>query len=501
MTITLCPAQKRALDGLLSDQPLGNLFTLRARSGMGKTTVLRAAHQALGGAFLTTKEFVDALRPRHPLALEEAFAEWLGDQLHRHECVFLDNLDLISNVTGGCGAYPRSGLLAAALAPLVAFVEQAGKKLIVSSSWHMPEEIAARSFDQHIHELAPEDYECICQAYLGPRLSDGLDYAKIHRFAPQLTGHQLKWVSVSLNRDEPLDTETFIEFLRSRHLTSNVDLREVQPVALSDLKGVEEVVRSLEANIIVPLENDALATELQLKPKRGVLLLGPPGTGKTTVGRALAHRLKSKFFLLDGTIISGTNQFYYQIAQVVEAAKQNAPAVLFIDDSDVIFESGQELGLYRYLLTLLDGLESATAGRVCVMLTAMDVSNLPPALIRSGRIELWLEMRLPHEAARAEILQDCLASLPAELRDAVDLAAVAAATDGLTGADLKRLVEDSKNALAYDKVQEKPTRALLDYLLTAVESLRDNKQRYAQAEATARLQRPSRPVYYDFPVG
>jgi AAA+ superfamily predicted ATPase len=502
MTMTLCPAQKRALDGLLSDQPLGNLFTLRARGGMGKTTVLRAAHQALGGAFLTTREFVDALRPRHPLALEETFAEWLGDQLHRHERVFLDDLDLISNVTsGGCHAYPRSGFLAAALAPLVAFAEEAGRKLIVSGSSNLPSEIRERGFDRRIKDFSPRDYEHVCQTYLGSRLSAGLDYAKVHRFAPRLTGHQLKWVSVYRSRDEHLDTEAFIEFLRSRHLTSNVDLGEVQQVELRDLKGVEEVLQSLEANIIVPLENDALAAELQLKPKRGVLLLGPPGTGKTTVGRALAHRLKSKFFLLDGTIISGTQHFYYQISQVVEAAKENAPAILFIDDSDVIFESGQELGLYRYLLTLLDGLESATAGRVCVMLTAMDVSYLPPALIRSGRIELWLEMRLPHEAARAEILRDCLASLPAELREAVDLAAVAATTDGLTGADLKRLVEDGKNALAYDKVQGKPTRPLLDYLLAAVESLRDNKQRYAQAEATARLQRPSRPVYYDFPVG
>src|SRR5262249_59325748 len=114
-----------------------------------------------------------------------------------------------------------------------------------------------------------------------------------------------------------------------------------------------------------------------------------------------------------GAFGSGNNNFYGGIHHLVEKAKQNAPSILFIDDSAVICESGEELGLYRYLLTMLDGLESESMGRVCVMMTAMDVSHLPPALIRSGRIELWLEMRLPEEGARAEILAQSLATLPA----------------------------------------------------------------------------------------
>src|SRR5262249_53354158 len=161
----------------------------------------------------------------------------------------------------------------------------------------------------------------------------------------------------------------------------------------------------------LPLENDELAAELQLKPKRGVLLAGPPGTGKTTIGRALAHRLKSKFFLIDGTVISGTSEFYYQISHIFRLAEQNAPPIIFIDDSDVIFEGREEFGLYRYLLTMLDGLESESGGRVCVMMTAMDVSNLPPALTRSGRVELWLETRLPDDEARGEIMRRQLVKL------------------------------------------------------------------------------------------
>ena len=232
-----------------------------------------------------------------------------------------------------------------------------------------------------------------------------------------------------------------------------MNLGEVQQISLSDLKGVDDVVQSLETNVILPLEQIELADQLGLKPKRGVLLAGPPGTGKTTVGRALAHRLKSKFFMIDGTYISGTNNFYHRVASVFEEAKHNAPAIIFVDDGDVIFENGEEQGLYRYLLTMLDGLESESSAEVCVMMTAMDVGNLPPALIRSGRIELWLELRLPDAAARAEILSQMLLRLTDAIGD-VEVAPLADASNDFTGADLKRLVEDGKNLFAYDRVPE-----------------------------------------------
>src|SRR5262249_31617225 len=262
------------------------------------------------------------------------------------------------------------------------------------------------------------------------------------------------------------------------------------------LRGADEVIRSLETNIILPLENDELAAELGLRPKRGVLLLGPPGTGKTTVGRALAHRLRGRFFLVDGTFIAGTSQFYGRFHHVFESAKVNAPCVLFIDDSDAIFESGEELGLYRYLLTMLDGLESASAGRVCVIMTAMEVGHLPPALLRSGRIELWLEMRLPNEEARAEILRANLNGLPAAFAE-LDMPRLAAATAGFTGADLKRLAEDGRLLLGSDRARGLPLQPTTEYFLRAVQTVRANKARYAEAEARARRQRPLRGPQYD----
>jgi len=144
---------------------------------------------------------------------------------------------------------------------------------------------------------------------------------------------------------------------------------------------------------------------------------------------------------------------------------------------------------------MLDGLESESAGRVCVMMTAMDVGNLPPALLRSGRIELWLQMELPDETARAEILRGCLARLPQAIGP-VELPNLVVATEGFTGADLKRLVEDGKTLFAYDRARQRPMRPATEYFLNAVETVRSNKELYAQAEARARLQRPSRPPWF-----
>lgn len=508
--VDLCPAQRRALDVLLGGLGVWNVAAVSADTGAGRTTVLRAAHAAVGGTFLGITDFLDALAGRHPQAIEETFQRLVWDALQKSPAVFVDDLNLLVAVAGGgCHFYPRSGMLDAALTALAAYALGAGRKLVFGCEGRPPGPVDERACYANIEEFTAADYRALCQTFWGrdPKTAaaaSAVDYDKVHRFAPKLNAHQLRGACAFVTpagrtdtQETQTDTDRLIDFLRSQRMASNVDLEEVQAVDLADLKGVDDVVQALEANVILPLENDALAAELDLRPKRGVLLAGPPGTGKTTVGRALARRLRGKFFLIDGTFISGTNSFYAMVGDVFRAAKQNAPAVIFIDDSDVIFENGEEAGLYRYLLTMLDGLESASSGRVCVMMTAMNVASLPPALIRSGRIELWLETRLPDAGGRAAILRANLARLPAALAGGVDVARLAAEADGFTGADLKRLAEDGKIAYAYDRARGLSPRPATDYFLDAIQAVRANKERYAQAEAAARAHRPARPPWFD----
>jgi len=495
-SVRLSPTQQRAFDALTAALSAPGITALVCESGMGRTTVLRELHRAHGGSFVGAQAVVEAMEPANPLALEETVYRRVVDELSQHDLVVVDDLQLLMRVIMGCHAYPRGHYFETILTALADHCSLSGARLVLGTEFP-PEVAAAKGRVVGIEVFTEADYASLGRDLLGDR-SSAIDFAKVFRFARRLNARQLCRTFWSFTSETTLDTDRVIDELRSQQLASNVDIGEVQQVELKDLKGIDDVIAALEAHIIIPLEQVELATELDLKPKRGVLLAGPPGTGKTSIGRALARRLRGKFFLIDGTFIHGSQHFYHRVAQVFEAAKHNAPGIIFIDDSDVIFESGGEAGLYRYLLTMLDGLESESAGRICVIMTAMDVGNLPPALVRSGRIELWLETRYPDTAARRAILVDRVATLPAPLGD-VPLDPLAEATDGLSGADLKRVVEDAKVLFVYDRARGQATRAPMEYFVEAVATVRANRERYEEAEARARSHRPSRPAIFDVP--
>jgi predicted AAA+ superfamily ATPase len=412
--------------------------------------------------------------------MEESFLRMIELALEQHDLILVDDLHLVTHVLDRHW-YPRAYLLDAALTALLAEAAFLRKTLVFAVEDEAPFPVERRATVWEIEDFTPDDYAAIVGAYAP---SAKPDCARVHRFAPMLNAHQLRGAAAWLERNPETPVDGFIDYLKEHNLASNVDTSQVAPVDWKDLKGVDDVIRALEAKIALPLENDALAAELKLKPKRGVLLAGPPGTGKTTIGRALAHRLKSKFFLVDGTMVDSSDDFYERLGKVFEAARRNAPSVVFIDDSDVIFEGSGGSGLYRYLLTILDGLESASNEQVCVMMTAMDPGRLPPAMLRSGRVELWLETRLPDAAARQQILAERLARLPVPLCGA-DIPRVAAAARGLTGADLKAVVEDAKLLFAHDVSTGTPRRAVEEYFLEAIREVQLNHRNYSKRRPAA----------------
>jgi len=475
--VTLSPVQQSAAEGLLGGIRVGGVMLLKSANSLGRTTILRHVCAAAGGAFVGLRDILKLIQSREPAGIEDAFLRVMEDALARNQLVVVDDLHLLNEAARY--DYRWNTLLHMALAAILDDAVARGNNLVFATAGCVPPPVDRYTYTWEVPAFTAADYQCISRRYLQPALADRLDYAHIHRFAPAINAHQLRKACCWLAGHSNLDTDRFIDYLRKQNLTSNVEIGEVAQVDWNDLKGMDDVVSALEAKIALPLENDALAAELRLQPKRGVLLAGPPGTGKTTIGRALAHRLKGKFFLIDGTVVAGGGDFYEDVGKVFEEAKKNAPAIIFIDDTDVIFEGSDSSGFYRYLLTMLDGLESASAERVCVMMTAMNVSSLPAAMLRSGRVELWLETRLPDTPAREAILRDRLAPLPPPIGTA-DIGLLASVTRGLTGADLRAVVEDGKLVFAHDKAHGRPLRAVEEYFLEAVETVRANRRNYAR---------------------
>lgn len=256
---------------------------------------------------------------------------------------------------------------------------------------------------------------------------------------------------------------------------------DVEHVDFSQLPSLNKVIQKLETHVLFPLLNPNDAKRQALAPKRGVLLHGPPGTGKTTIGRALAHKLQGRFFMIKELLL------YKEIFEVFQQAKAVAPSVVFFDDIDVLLGGWNGLAggprnhdLTRFLLSQMDGLRTTTDAQVVVVMAAADAKFLPPAILRSGRIELWLKTDKPKPRERKAILQQYIdksqkaAAADAEelLRQPLDLEEVSSACDSFVAADLRRLVSDARNAAMADGLKQSGGH----YLKEAASDLRAMKE-------------------------
>merc|ERR1712194_713478 len=247
--------------------------------------------------------------------------------------------------------------------------------------------------------------------------------------------------------------------------------------------GVKE---QLEKHVLFPMEDSETASELGLKMKRGVIIHGPPGTGKTTVGRWLAHRLKGKFFMVSEMMV------HSDIIKVFAAAHAAAPAVVFIDDADIVIGGWRPLDghrgsdIFRFLLGRMDGITSRgenQVGDVVVMLTAQRAEWMADMLLRSGRIELWLKTKLPDHRQKRAILKKYIKDDPGALSllgsDEVvpDVGTAAGLSESFCCADLRRVVNDAKTQAAWDRhtgAKMKSGAAYLEIAAKAVKYMQDD---------------------------
>ena len=484
--IKLSPSQQKAFLEVKEKLEKSQIVGIHVPANFGKTTILKALAKDLNGQFVSLADIFLQIEKTEAFRVEEAVYRTLRNAFKSSDILVVDDFSTIEGVLSE-NYYSRRpiGLEDFVTDAISTYVEQHDKKLIAGVSRnYLSHNFFVSALMVEMEKLTEEDYAFFFKQF-GGRTFSKVDYQKIHQYSSNLTINQIrkacKLIEVS---KKSLSSEELLEALEKHAIVSNVDRKEVEEIKLEDLKGLDEVIRQLEIDVITPLENPEMALEFGMKPKRGVLLYGSPGTGKTSVGKALAHRLKSKFFLIDGTIISGTGNFYREVHRIMAFARNNAPSIVFIDDCDLLLENGRDDGFYRYLLTLLDGLESKANQNITVIMTTMQLSSIPDALIRSGRVELWLEMKLPNKAARADILNTYLAESKFQ-PTTKEMDTIIKETDGFTGADLKRLVSDAMNIYGYDIVKKNELQTALHYFEAALKRLKKLRKQFYKSDPNA----------------
>lgn len=239
--------------------------------------------------------------------------------------------------------------------------------------------------------------------------------------------------------DENTEVELRAEFEEAR------DARAV--VNYDDVGGMDETIQQLREMVELPLRYPELFTRLGVDPPKGVLLHGPPGTGKTRLAQAVANESDAHFLTINGPEImgSGYGESEKRLREVFEEATSSSPAIVFIDEIDSIAPkrsqvSGEaEKRLVAQLLTLMDGIE-ARANLVVIAATNRP-DAVDEALRRPGRFDREIVIGVPDQSGRREILAIHTRGMP--LGEEVKLDELARVTHGFVGADLAALAREA----------------------------------------------------------
>ena len=225
------------------------------------------------------------------------------------------------------------------------------------------------------------------------------------------------------------------------------DEEQLDGVGYDDIGGCRKQMAQIREMIELPLRHPQLFKTLGVKPPRGVLLYGPPGSGKTLIARAIANETGAFFFLLNGPEIMSkmAGEAEANLRKAFEEAEKNSPAIIFIDEIDSIAPkrdktNGEvEKRVVSQLLTLMDGLKGR--GHVVVIAATNRPNSIDAALRRFGRFDRELDIGVPDEVGRMEILRIHTKNM--KLSEDVDLAEVAKSTHGFVGADMAALCTEA----------------------------------------------------------
>lgn len=225
------------------------------------------------------------------------------------------------------------------------------------------------------------------------------------------------------------------------------DVGQSEGITYEDVGGIGQQLLKVREMIELPLKHPELFRRLGIDPPKGVLLHGPPGTGKTMIAKAVATEVNAHFKSINGPEIISK---YYgesekQLREIFDEAADNAPAIIFIDEIDSICPKREDVSgeverrVVAQMLTLMDGMQGRD--NVVVIGATNRRDALDPALRRPGRFDREIEIGVPDRDGRSEIMDVHTRQMP--IAEDFDISWVLDNTYGFVGADLAALVREA----------------------------------------------------------
>ena len=221
-------------------------------------------------------------------------------------------------------------------------------------------------------------------------------------------------------------------------------------VPYSSVGGLSDQIRDLRETVELPITNPELFKRIGIKAPKGVLLYGPPGTGKTLLARAIACNIEATFLKIVASSI--VDKYIGESARIVREmfayAREHQPCIIFIDEIDAIGgkrtddASSSDREVHRTLMEMLNQIDGFDElGRVKVIMATNRPDVLDPALLRPGRLDRKIEIPLPNESGRVDILK--IHSKPMTKKGEIEFEALGKITDGFNGADLRNVCTEA----------------------------------------------------------
>nr|XP_051198322.1 cell division cycle protein 48 homolog [Lolium perenne] len=288
------------------------------------------------------------------------------------------------------------------------------------------------------------------EAYLKPYFADA--YRPVHKGDLFLVRGGMRSVEFKVIEIDPAidnycivagDTEIFCD----GEPVKREDEERLDGIGYDDVGGMRKQMNQIRELVELPLRHPQIFKSLGVKPPKGILLYGPPGSGKTLIARAVANETGAFFLCINGPEIMSkmAGESESNLRKAFEEAEKNAPSIIFIDEIDSIAPKREkthgevERRIVSQLLTLMDGMKARA--HVIVMGATNRPNSIDPALRRFGRFDREIDIGVPDEVGRLEVLRIHTKNM--KLSEDVNLEVVAKDTHGYVGADLAALCTEA----------------------------------------------------------